>query len=277
MGTNAFSHLRYDFDNYIIELQRVTMLAASFLINDSLIRNGYLLDIDSGIRDYQSRFDAEKNPHRKIAIIEELKAEVKLTEREYQMLRMKDRIIYTVTDVFEEHGIMKYARIAGGVVGGGLEAWGGYRLTHIGRTLNFRSMRGVGVMLVAHGLNNAYESVSPLIYEYKDVGLLRKIYREAAKLAGFDDDAGDFAYSGVEFSITLYAAIRTPVLTQNPGRFVTQYLGEQPGTGKLFRHVSHDFISKWTSKNGAMKLYFTGSSLYKIKAEFVDDGYKFDH
>lgn len=122
MGTSAFSHLRYDLDTYIIELQRVANLAASFLIRDSLIRHDYLRDINSSIRDYQSRFDAEINPQKKIGIIEELKAELKLTEKEYQMLRMKDRVIYAVTDVFEEHGVLKYAKIAGGVVGGGIEA-----------------------------------------------------------------------------------------------------------------------------------------------------------
>lgn len=276
MGTSAYSHLRYDLNNYIVELQRVATLAASFIIKDSIIRNEYLGEIDSTVRDYQSRFDAEINPHKKMEIIEDLKAEVKLTQREYQMLRMKDRVIYVVTDVFEEHGVLKYAKIAGGVVGGGIETWGGYRLNRLGKSLNLRAMRGVGIMLAAHGLNNVYESVSPLIYEHKDAGLLRVLYRKAAKLAGFDDDAGDLAYSGVEFSLTLYAAIRTPVLTQYPGRFVTKYLGEQPGTGKLFRHVSNDFISKWANRNSAMKLYFTGKTFYQAKAEFIDDGYKFD-
>lgn len=277
MGTSAFSHLRYDLNTYIVELQRVANLAASFLIKDALIRHDYLRDIDSSVRDYQSRFDAEMNPQKRIELIEELKAELKLTEREYQMLRMKDRVIYAVTDVFEEHGVLKYAKIAGGVVGGGAEAWGGYRLTKIGKSLNLRSLRGVGFMLVAHGLNDIYESASPLIYEHKHTGVIRKIYREAAKLAGLGDDAGDLAYSSVEFSLTLYAAIRTPVLAQNPGRLASKYLGDQPGTGKLFRHVSNDFISTWASKNGAMKLYFTGNSLYKAKAEFIDGGYKFDN
>lgn len=132
-------------------------------------------------------------------------------------------------------------------------------------------------MLVTHGLNDIYESASPLIYEHKHTGLIRKIYREAANMAGLSNDAGDLAYSGVEFSLTLYAAMRTPVLIQNPGRLATKYLGDQPGTGKLFRYVSNDFISKWASKNGAMKLYFSGNSLYKAKAEFIDGGYKFDN
>lgn len=84
-------------------------------------------------------------------------------------------------------------------------------------------MRGVGLMLIAHGANNVYESVSPLIYEHNKAGPIRAIYREAAKIAGFDDDAGDLAYSGVEFSLTLYAAIRMTVLTQNHNRLITKY------------------------------------------------------
>lgn len=112
--------------NYIVELQRVATLAASFIIKDSIIRNEYLGEIDSSIRDYQSRFDAEINPQKKMEIIEDLKAELKLTQREYQMLRMKDRVFYVVADVFEEHGVLKYAKVAAGVVGGGIEVWGGY-------------------------------------------------------------------------------------------------------------------------------------------------------
>ena len=276
MGTSAYSHLRYDLNTYIVELQRVDNIACNFIIKDSIIRNEYLGEIDSTVRDYQSRFDAEINPHKKMEIIEDLKAEVKLTQREYQMLRMKDRVIYVVTDVFEEHGVLKYAKVAAGVVGGGIEAWGGYRLTKLGKLLNLKTMRGVGLMLIAYGANNVYESVSPLIYEHNKAGPIRAIYREAAKIAGLDDDAGDMAYSGVEFSLTLYAAIRMPVLTQNHNRLLTKYFGDQPGTGKLFRHASNDFITKWASRNGAMKLYFIGTSAYKFKAEFIDENYKFD-
>ncbi|WP_267432510.1 DUF4225 domain-containing protein [Erwinia psidii] len=252
-------------------------LAATFLIKDALNRHDYLREISADIRDYQSRFDNEKNPHNQTGIIEELKAELKLTEREYQMLRMKDHVTYIVTDVFEEHGVMKYAKVAGGIVAGGAEAWGGYQLAKIGKSLHVKKFQGAGLMLILYGANNMYEAASPLIYEHKDAGALRNIYRKAAKMAGLGDDEGDLAYSGVEFSLTLYAAVRAPVLAQNPGRLVSKYLGEAPGTGKLFRHVSGDFMSKWASKNGAMKLYFVGKSLHDAKGEFLDEKYKFDN
>ncbi|MEW5291557.1 DUF4225 domain-containing protein [Erwinia papayae] len=276
MAINAYSHLRYDLDNYIVELQRVSELAATFLIKDALNRHDYLREISADIRDYQSRFDNEKNPHIQTGIIEELKAELKLAEREYQMLRMKDYVTYVVTDIFEEHGVIKYAKVAGGVLGGGMQIWGGVELIKMGKSVNMKRLKGMGAVMIAHGMSNTYESVSPLLFEHSQSSVLRKVYRKAAELAGMSDDEGDFAYSGVELSLSIYAAIKSPVLTQNPGRLVKKYLFEQPGTGKLFRYVNKDYITKWASKNGMMKLYFMGSSANKIKATFYDEKYKYD-
>lgn len=276
MSTSAISHLWYDFDNYIVELQRLTNLASIFIIKDALIRYDYLHEINVDIQDYQSRFDAEINPQKKIEIIEDLKAEVRLTESEYQILRMKDHVTYIVTDVFEEHGILKYAKIAGGIVAGGMEAWGGIYLAKIGKSLKIKRFKGVGVILFAYGINNVYESASPLLYEHSQSGPLRDLYRKAAELAGLGDNEGDFGYSSVELSLSIYTAIRSPVLAQNPGRLVSKYLFEKPGTGKLFRYVNNDYITKWASKNGMMKLYFTGKSAHDIKAKFYDGDYKYD-
>lgn len=276
MSTSAISHLRYDFDNYIVELQRLTNLASIFIIKDALIRYDYLHEINVDIQYYQSRFDTEINPQKKIEIIEDLKAEVRLTESEYQILRMKDHVTYIVTDVFEEHGILKYAKIAGGIVAGGMEAWGGIYLAKIGKSLKIKRFKGVGVILFAYGINNVYESASPLLYEHSQSGPLRDLYRKAAELAGLGDNEGDFGYSSVELSLSIYTAIRSPVLAQNPGRLVSKYLFEKPGTGKLFRYVNNDYITKWASKNGMMKLYFTGKSAHDIKAKFYDGDYKYD-
>lgn len=130
--------------------------------------------------------------------------------------------------------------------------------------------------MIAYGINNVYESVSPIIYENSQAGPLRELYRKAAELAGMDNDVGDLGYSGIEVSLSIYAAIRSPVLSQNPGRLVNKHLFEKPGTGKLFRYVNNDYITKWASKNGVMKIYFVGKSAYDIKAKFYDGNYKFD-
>lgn len=157
-----------------------------------------------------------------------------------------------------------------------MEAWGRFRLAKLGNSLRIKRLKGVDIILALYGANNVYESVTPVLYEHSESGPIRYFYRKAAELAGLSNDEGDQAYSSVELSLSLYAAVRTPVLTQNPGRLVSKYLGEQPGTGKLFRHVSNDFITKWASKNGVMKLYFGLDSAKEIKAKFYDDEYKYD-
>ncbi|QKJ85096.1 DUF4225 domain-containing protein [Paramixta manurensis] len=276
MGTAAYAHLRYDLDSYITELRRMANLASVFLIKDALIKMDYLRDIENGISEYEHRFNADISPVSKSSVINDLKEEVRLTEREYQILRMKDRITYIITDVFEEHGVIKYAKIGGGVLAGSAETWAGLQLVKVGRTINARHFMGVGVVLMNYGLNNIYESASPMIYEHKQAGFLRSLYRKAANLAGLGDDEGDFAYSSVEFSLSVYAAIRAPVFSQNPGRLVGRLFGEKPGTGKLFRYVSNDFITKWSSKSGEMKLYFGAKTAFSFKAEFIDGDYKFN-
>lgn len=276
MGTAGIAHFRYDLNRYISELRRVSNLAATFLIKSSIVRQEYLQDVEEGIRTYEKRFNANVNPYDNVKVIDDLKSELNLTNKEYQILRMKDYATYIITDVFEEHGVIKYAKIGAGVVSGGAEAWAGYQLAKVGKNLRSRSFMGMGVILVSYGLNNIYESASPVFYEQAQVGPLRKIYRKAAELAGLNDDDGDFAYSGVEFALTVYAAIRTPVMQQHSSRLVTRYIGERPGTGKIFRYVNNDFVSKWSKKNIALKLYFGVDSARKFKATFIDDGYKFD-
>lgn len=276
MGTPAISHLRYDLDRYISELRRVANLAATFLIKDAFNRIEYIREIEDSIRNYEDEFHSSLELSVKNNVIERLKDELSLTEREYQILRMKDHVTYIITDVFEEHGIIKYAKIGGGIVAGGIEAWGGMQLAKLGKSLHMRRFQGVGVVLVAYGLNNAFESVSPLIYEHSQSGPLRSLYRKAAELAGLSDDAGDLGFSSVEFSLTVYAALRTPVLAQSPKRLIKKYYGDQPGTGKLFKNVSSDYISKWSSKNGFMKLYFAADSAKTFKVKFYDGDYQYD-
>lgn len=276
MGTAAISHLRYDLDRYIIELRRISNLAATFLLSDPLNRLVYLSAIDEDIRHYENEFNDSLNPSVKKGVVERLKNDVSITEKEYQILRMKDYVTYIVTDIFEERGIVKYAKIGGGMAAGSIEIWGGTQLAKLGQSLNIRRFQGVGVVLVSYGLNTVFESVSPLIYEHSQSGPLRSLYRKAANLAGLADEEGDLGYSSVEFTLTVYAALRSPVLAQSSRRFVKKAFGERPGTGKLFRHVNHDFISKWSSKNGLMKLYFAGHSAHTLKAKFYDGGYRYD-
>lgn len=277
MSSSLLYSLSDDFDRYCRELMMLSDRAAAFMIKDSLVRTEYLYDVSNSIKNYQVEFEREKsNPFRQGEVLQKLKDEYEIAHQEYQSLRTNNYVTYLITDVFEEHGVIKYGKMAVGVVSGGLQAVSGASLLMAGSRLHIRKFQGAGVMLIAHGANNVYESVSPLIFETAHSGVVRNIYRKAVGSVGLDKNAGDFLYSAVDFSLNVYAAVKSPVLQQSKFRLVKQYRGEKPGTGRLFYAIKQDYASKWKVKAPALKLFFYGDTIRKAVIEFPMGGYKKD-
>lgn len=113
---------------------------------------------------------------------------------------------------------------------------GGWSLLQASRRLHIRGFQAIGVTLASHGMNNMYESITPLLYEHQDVGPLRHLYRLAAEKLGYNKYQGDFAYSVVDFSVTVYSAYKGLVLKDSPLRLTSGGLFERPDTGMLFRY-----------------------------------------
>lgn len=99
---SALTNLRYDLNNYIVELRRISNLAATFLMKSDITKMQYLNDIENDIFDYGTRFNNERNPYIQREIVFELKREVDLANKEYQILRKNDHVTYYVTDIFED-------------------------------------------------------------------------------------------------------------------------------------------------------------------------------
>ncbi|WP_114193531.1 DUF4225 domain-containing protein [Edaphovirga cremea] len=275
MGTTAIAHLKYDLDRHAVDLKRIATLASTYFIENYQIRREYLREVDDFINDVNRRFRNTFDVNERMRLITEVRAESELAHREYQILRQGNYTKYIVTEIFEDQGLIKYAKITGGVVMGGVQALGGISLYTAGNKLHFKRMKSIGVTLIAHGANNAYESITPLLYEHQETGPLRDFYRFVTKQLGYDKYIGDFAYSVVDLSVTAYSAYNGLVLKENPLRLVSRGLFEKPGTGMLFRNIKKDHITKWENKNIAMKLFQVGSSIKKFKATFYDDGYKY--
>lgn len=274
---SALANLRYDLNKYIVELRRVSNLAATFLMKNELTKLGYLNDIENGINDFEFRFNNERNPNKKREIIYEFKKVVDQANKEYQILRTKDYVTYYVTDVFEDNGIIKYSKIAGGIIAGTFELFAAKYYLKLSNSLNIKSFKGVAVVFAAYGANNIYEAMTPLVFEHASPGALRWLYQEGAEIIGLDADDGDFAYSFVELSLSIYAGIRKPIVTQSARRLADHLIGEAPGTGKLFKYIHTDYIPSWNRKNTIMKLWFMGYSGYKAEMLFTDDKYKFSN
>jgi len=275
MGTSAISHLKYDLDNYVVALKRVANLAASFFLEDAIIRMNYLKEIDDYINEMNYRFHQTLDPNERMRIVNDVKAEADMAEREYQLLRLGNYTKYISTEIFEEQGVLKYVKIAGGVVAGGAQVYSGKILFNTGKILNSKTFKSIGVILIAHGANNVYESLSPILFEHSKAGYLRKLYRKGANVLGYDNNSGDLVYSAADLFVTIIAAVETPVLVQNRNRLIPKGWFEKPGTGRLFNQVNQDYITKWQKMNNGMRMFQIGNSGYKVTAELVFGGYKY--
>ncbi|AYM91404.1 DUF4225 domain-containing protein [Serratia sp. 3ACOL1] len=275
MGTTAIAHLKYDLDRHAVDLKRVATLASAYFIENYQIRREYLREVDEFINDINRRFKSTFDINERMRLIIEVRAESEITQREYQILRQGSYTKYIVTEIFEDQGVVKYAKIGGGVVSGAIQTYMGWTINKLGQTMHFRHMKSIGVILMANGTNNTFESISPVLFENQRVGWVRHLYRLGAEYLGGDKYDGDFAYGTVDFIATLYSAYRMPVITQNKNRYVTPFLFEKPGTGRLFRYVNKDYVPKWINASNAMRIYQLGSTAHKFSLLYGDEGYKY--
>lgn len=271
MGTSAISHLRYDLDNYASSLQRTATLASTFFIKNQLVRMEYLKENDDYINDIYRKFSETFDINERMRLINEMRAEYELANREYQLLRQGNFTKYVITDIFEDQGIIKYAKISAGVIGGVFQVYGGIKTVEIGKAINSKSIIANGVILSANGISNTFESISPIIVENQNWGLMRKLFRYSAEKMGYDTYIGDLAYDFIDFSTTAYAAYSGLALKQNPLRLISKGFFNKPGTGRLFRFTDKDYAKKWELRSPPMNIAMMGLTAYKFKATFLDD------
>ncbi|WP_434524412.1 DUF4225 domain-containing protein [Photorhabdus asymbiotica] len=267
----GISHLSYDLNNYASSLKRKAHLAATFFIEDSQLRMSYLKEIDDFVniktREFKNTFDVNE----KKRLVYEVKDEYEITEKEYQALRRKDYTKYIVTDIFEDHGVVKYAKIGGGVVAGIVQTVAGVAVINSGRLVRSKRVQLMGAVLVAHGGSNFYESISPILYENQKIGWVRKGYRYVSHALGYDDGVADVAYSSVDFAVSLYGTYG--MIKLKPVKPQNNILGGysiKPGTGKLFRYINSDLARKWRLTPKPMLTIQLSNSGYRAKL-LIDD------
>lgn len=276
MGTAAISYLRIDLERYALALRRVANLGSTFFIKSTLTRMEYIQEIEDLIKEITRQFNSTFDINERMRLINILKAEFELAEKEYQLLRQGDYIKYIVTDIFEDQGILKYAKIGGGILAGAGQAVSGLGIYKFGQIVHSRRIKGISVILITHGINNIYESASPLIYDNYRSGYVRDIYRFIAKKMGYDIDQGDFAYSSVDFAVTAYAVYAGQKLVTNKNSLASRSWLDKPGTGRLYNVMGNDFKNRHLLKSRPLQIMQIGSSGYKFKVTFLDDDYKFD-
>lgn len=208
---------------------------------------------------------------KKKRLVYAVKDEYEITEKEYQALRRKDYTKYIVTDIFEDQGVVKYAKIGGGVVAGSVQTVAGISVFSSGKLVKSKRVRSMGVVLFSHGLNNFYESITPILYENQDIGWVREGYQYISHALGYDDNVADVVYSSVDFAVSLYGTYGMinlkPVKSKNN---ISGGYSVKPGTGKLFRYINSDLARKWQLTPKPMLTIQVLSSGYKVKL-LIDD------
>ncbi|MEK9495041.1 DUF4225 domain-containing protein [Photorhabdus sp. P32] len=204
-------------------------------------------------------------------MVYEVKDEYEITEREYQALRRKDYTKYIVTDIFEDQGVVKYAKIGGGVVAGIVQTVAGISVFNSGKLVKSKSVQSMGIVLFAHGGNNFYEAISPILYESQDIGWLREGYRHISHALGYDDNVANVAYSSVDLVASAYGTYGMfklkPIKSKNN---ISGGYPVKPGAGKLFRYINEDLARKWRlTPNPILTIQISGS-MYKVKL-LIDD------
>ncbi|USI32380.1 DUF4225 domain-containing protein [Cronobacter sakazakii] len=114
-----------------------------------------------------------------------------------------------------------------GFVGGGTQIIAGYGVcaASVGS-----ACAAFGSSLVAHGINNMYENGYYLLYRKDRLGFTRQGYRYVANKLGYSNKEADYAYAGIDLTLSAYGLGRN-VLREDSYR--------------LFRHVNTDFIRGW--------------------------------
>ncbi|MGY2293429.1 DUF4225 domain-containing protein [Pseudomonas sp. SDO528_S397] len=95
----------------------------------------------------------------------------------------------------------------------------------------------VGVPIMAHGGNNIYESGRNVWEGRTDTeGPLRKVYQQTALALGGEKETGDFAYSIVDASTSIYSLWRLML---------------KRDAWKLYRYIKADYIRAYKNSSAA--------------------------
>lgn len=280
MGVAAISHYKYELDRNVAELNRITILASTYFIEDPTIRHAYVKDVSDFIEDAYNRFRVTFDPNEKMRIVYEVRDEKEQAESEYQKFRLGNYLKRVVTEIYEEHGVFKYTTVATEVVSSGVTMYGGYSIYNVGKMIHSNKMKVLGATLIAHGANDLFETIAPLVVDHQETGFLRRLYRYGAEKLGYDKYTGDFAYSSAELALSIYAGVYGFQKINNRNSlatvpFVKKFLGQRD-TGRLYHFVTQDFTRKWSLKPTPMKIIFVGQQFMKAKIELYDGKYKFN-
>ncbi|ORM67768.1 DUF4225 domain-containing protein [Pantoea rwandensis] len=145
-----------------------------------------------------------------------------------QMLRSGQAALHALVQFINSDGVWHWIINGVGVVLGSLQVIAGIGVIEVSLATGMVFGVGFGALLVAHGANSIQESILNL-YEGVDdsKGFMKKTYIAGAEFFGFDQRAGELAYSVMDLGLSAYGM----------GRLIIK-----PEIWRLFRYLPTDYV-----------------------------------
>ncbi|BET98242.1 DUF4225 domain-containing protein [Xenorhabdus taiwanensis] len=266
-------HTLDDFITYEAKLRRTTDLAARYILDDPGVKARYRKEINDVIEDIRRDYNNSGfNVEKKRELVRELKYEYESEEEAYQQARRLDYGKYKFTEIFEDTGVIKYAKTTGKILGGVVQTVGGYYVFNTGKALGpagtYLNMRRIGMLAMATGVSNAIEAISPIVYEYTngkyDFGNpLQDITEYAFVNLGANEGMGEFAYDIVDFGVSSYLTFGAYRRINAPKRILNSWI-DGNSSNRLYRAIKQDYKRKWETMNKPMLILQGANTIRKF-------------
>ncbi|PHM46797.1 hypothetical protein Xmir_03917 [Xenorhabdus miraniensis] len=250
-----------DFNTYASKLRRTTDLAARYILDDPGVKARYRKEINDVIEDIRRDYNnSQGNIEKKRELVREIKYEYESEEEAYQQARRLDYGKYKLTELFEDTGVIKYAKTTGKILGGVVQIVGGHYVFKVGKALGpagtYLNMKRIGMLAMATGVSNTVEAISPIVYEYSNgkynLGNPLKDLTEYAFVSlGANEGMGEFSYDIVDFGVSSYLTFGSYRRINASRRLLNSWI-DGNSSNRLFRAIRQDYKRKWETMNKPM-------------------------
>ncbi|MDT3595101.1 DUF4225 domain-containing protein [Cronobacter sakazakii] len=219
------NHLDKKLDQLSFELRTLASTLSIKYFPDYRSRSVFLSEINSFI--YEVSRDVQINCLSVRGAEQLFKDELQALNNQNYAISNEKAIFYAQIKKEKIDNIVNLILKQVGFVGGGTQIIAGYGVcaASVGS-----ACAAFGSSLVAHGINNMYENGYYLLYRKDRPGFTRQGYRYVANKLGYSNKEADYAYAGIDLTLSAYGLGRN-VLREDSYR--------------LFRHVNTDFIRGW--------------------------------
>lgn len=221
-----------------------SQLRTKFMVEENRLVNSYISDYTFGKLDFGRAMDC-------------LQKNYQMLSNSHSQLQMGSIKLYAIAErEKEKHSIGTVTLKRVGFISGIMQVIGGFGLCKASVGM---ACKAYGAPLIMHGGENIWENGYYLIY-YQDPGKmpLRYAYRQAARLFGGDDKAGDIAFSTGDLLLS-FGSVSSLTL--------------KPDAWKLFRYIQEDYTRNWRtlgavgSANELIGDAVSGFNIYQLVGE----------